>query len=83
MDYYLFVARSVTHAQHMANALREAGVSSRIRRAGAEISERGCGYTLEISKRSFARAREACNASGVRPTRVLRVSGGMKQEVMI
>ena len=41
MDYYLFVARSITHAQRMAGALSEAGVPSRIRRAGAGISERG------------------------------------------
>ncbi len=83
MDYYLFVARSVTHAQRMAQVLSDAGVSSRIRRAGAGISERGCGYTLEIAVRGFARAKEACRAGGVLPTRVLRVSGGTKQEVAL
>ncbi len=83
MDYYLFVARSITHAQRMAGALSEAGVPSRIRRAGAGISERGCGYTLEISQRSFLRAREACRASGVLPTRVLLVSGGERREVAL
>ena len=83
MDYYLFVARSVTHAQRMAGALSEAGVFARIRRAGAGVSERGCGYTLEVPQRSFARAREACRAGGVLPTRILFVSGGTKQEVAL
>ena len=50
MDYYLFAARSVTHAQRMARLLSDAGISAKIRRAGAAITERGCGYTLEIWK---------------------------------
>ena len=51
MDYYLFAARSVTHAQRMARLLSDAGISAKIRRAGAAITERGCGYTLEIPRR--------------------------------
>ena len=34
MDYYLFAARSVTHAQRMARLLSDAGISAKIRRAG-------------------------------------------------
>lgn len=56
MDYYLFAARSVTHAQRMARLLSDAGISAKIRRAGAAITERGCGYTLEIPRRHAARA---------------------------
>ena len=52
MDYYLFVARSVTHAQQMAGVLSGAGVSAKIRRAGSGVTGRGCGYTLEISRRN-------------------------------
>ena len=55
MDYYLFAARSVTHAQRMARLLSDAGISAKIRRAGAAITERGCGYTLEIPRRHAAR----------------------------
>ncbi|MFQ6975886.1 MAG: hypothetical protein ACLRSD_01800 [Oscillibacter sp.] len=40
MDYYLFAARSVTHAQRMARLLSDAGISAKIHRAGAEITER-------------------------------------------
>ena len=83
MDHYLFVARSITHAQHMARAMDDAGVSAKIRRAGPGISDRGCGYTLELSPRSFARAREACYTSGTLPVRVLRISGGIKEEVAL
>ena len=46
MDYYLFAARSVTHAQRMARLLSDAGISAKIRRAGAAITERGCGYKV-------------------------------------
>ena len=83
MDYYLFAARSVPHAQRMARLLSDAGISAKIHRAGAEITERGCGYTLEISRRSYARALEACRAGGVQPMRILFVSGGTKQEVTL
>ena len=65
MDYYLFAARSVTHAQRMARLLSDAGISAKIRRAGAAITERGCGYTLEIPRRHAARAMQACRAGGV------------------
>ncbi len=83
MEHYLFVARSVTHAQHMAKALSDAGVFSKIRRAGAELTERGCGYTLEIAPRSAARAADICRAAGTAPVRILRVSGGGRQEVAL
>ena len=81
MDYYLFAARSVTHAQQMAGVLSGAGIGARIRRAGADVTGRGCGYTLEIPRRSYARALDACRAGGVQPVRILFVSGGTKQEV--
>ena len=62
MDYYLFAARSVTHAQRMARLLSDAGISAKIRRAGAAITERGCGYTLEIPRRHAARAMQAAES---------------------
>lgn len=83
MEYYLFLARSVTHAQRMAKVMSAAGVSSKIRRAGAGFSERGCGYTLQIPQRSFVRAGEACRAGGVLPVKVFYVSGETKQEVTL
>ena len=43
MDYYLFAARSVTHAQRMARLLSDEGVPVKIRRAGNAITGHGCG----------------------------------------
>lgn len=82
MDYYLFAARSVTHAQRMARLLSDAGISAKIRRAGAAITERGCGYTLEIPRppRGARHARPA-RAGGVLPVKVLFVSDDGMQEV--
>ena len=75
MDYYLFAARSVTHAQRMARLLSDAGISAKIRRA--------CGYTLEIPRRHAARAMQACRAGGVLPVKVLFVSDDGMQEVAL
>ena len=83
MDYYLFAARSVTHAQRMARLLSDAGISAKIRRAGAAITERGCGYTLEIQRRHAARTMQACRAGGVLPVKVLSVSDDGMQEVAL
>ena len=68
MDYYLFAARSVTHAQRMARLLSDAGISAKIRRAGAAITER---------------AMQACRAGGVLPVKVLFVSDDGMQEVAL
>lgn len=83
MDYYLFAARSVTHAQRMARLLSDNGISAKIRRAGSAITERGCGYTLEISRRHYARAVQACRTGGVLPVRIFLVSDGKMQEVAL
>ena len=68
MDYYLFAARSVTHAQRMAQLLSDAGISAKIRRAGAAITERG---------------RPAWRAGSVLPVKVLFVSDDGMQEVAL
>lgn len=83
MDYYLFAARSVTHAQRMARLLSDAGIASKIRRAGAATTERGCGYTLEIPRRHAARAMQTCRTGGVLPVKVLLVSSDGMQEVAL
>lgn len=83
MDYYLFAARSVTHAQRMAAAFERRGYLAKCRRAGAAITSRGCGYTLEIPRRHAARAMQACRAGGVLPVKVLFVSDDGMQEVAL
>ena len=69
MDYYLFAARSVTHAQRMARLLSDEGVPVKIRRAGNAITGHGCGYTLEVS--------------GVLPVKALLSSNGTMREVAL
>ena len=76
MDYYLFAARSVTHAQRMARLLSDG-------RAGNAITGHGCGYTLEVSTKYFARAAQACRAGGVLPVKTLLSSNGTMREVAL
>ena len=45
MERYLLVARSITHAQQMMKVLDRAGIRTRVLRASAELTGRGCGYT--------------------------------------
>ena len=53
MSFYLFLARSITHAQEMAKVLEQSGIYTKVRRAGSDMTERGCGYSLEISQTRF------------------------------
>ena len=81
MDHYLFTARSVTHAQRMAQALARRGVGVTLRRAGNTVTQNGCGYTLQVSERHFPRAADVLREEGLRPVRVLHVMGGTPREV--
>ena len=83
MERYLLVARSITHAQQMMKVLDRAGIRTRVLRASAELTGRGCGYTLEIQRRHAARAMQACRAGGVLPVKVLFVSDDGMQEVAL
>ncbi len=82
MDHYLFMARSITHAQQMARAMERAGVYVSIRRVGG-VSQHGCGYSLQVPERQYARATAALRGEGLRPVRVFRVSGGQRREVAL
>ena len=48
MEYVLIIARSITYAQRMSVALERAGVTNRIYRAPAGLTERGCAYAVRI-----------------------------------
>lgn len=75
MERYLLLARSVTHAQQMLRVLDRAGIRTRVLRAGAEITGRGCGYTVEVSARSYAAAIRRLQDAQVKPVRVIRRGG--------
>lgn len=81
MDHYLFTARSVTHAQRMAQVLERSGIYVKIRRVGRELTKSGCGYTLQVPERRFSQALETLRAAEARPVRIFSVSGGAMREV--
>ena len=57
MEHYLLVARSVTHAQRMEKALRDAGVRGTVLRAPTKINPKGCSYALRIDAARMEQAR--------------------------
>jgi len=83
MNYYLFLARSVTHAQDMANVLGKAGIGVSIRRAGPAMTERGCGYSLQVSENKFSQAVRTLKDSGRMPVKAFFVSGNERREVAL
>ena len=83
MNHYLFLARSVTNAQEMAKVLENAGISAKIRRASPGMTERGCGYSLEVAEQRFIQAQDALLRSGKKPVKVFRVSDGRREEVSL
>ncbi|MCF2618364.1 DUF3343 domain-containing protein [Oscillibacter valericigenes] len=72
MDHYLLVARSITHAQQMMKVLDRAGIRTRVLRASAEVTGRGCGYTLEVSERNYAAAVRRLQDAQVGPVKIVR-----------
>lgn len=52
---YLIMCRSLTYAQRVANTLERAGIPARILRSPAEISPRGCSYSVRVGERNLSR----------------------------
>lgn len=72
MERYLLVARSITHAQQMMKVLDRAGIRTRVLRANAELTGRGCGYTLEVAERNYAAAIRRLQDAQVEPVKIVR-----------
>jgi len=81
MEYYLLTARSITHAQQMMRVLERSGIGTKVRRASASLTKRGCGYTLQVASRHYARAMDALSAAQQRPIKVFYVRNGVRKEV--
>ena len=61
MEEYLITARSVTHAQRMAQALERRGVRAVVARAPMGLTGKGCGYVLRLLREAgFAPAQVFC-----------------------
>lgn len=67
-----WVARSITHAQQMMKVLDRAGIRTRVLRASAELTGRGCGYTLEVAERNYAAAIRRLQDAQVEPVKIVR-----------
>ena len=53
--YYLIMCRSLTYAQRVAGTLERAGIPARILRSPAEISPKGCSYSVRVGGRHLSR----------------------------
>ena len=80
MERYLLVARSITHAQQMMKVLDRAGVHARVLRASAELTGRGCGYTLEVREKNYNAAMRRLQDAQIKPLKVVRQGGETKEE---
>lgn len=70
MEEYLITARSVTHAQRMAQALERRGVRAVVARAPMGLTGRGCGYVLRLRGRErTAAALRLLRERALRPRR--------------
>ena len=83
MDSYLIIARSITYAQRMSVVLERAGVSSRIYRAPAGLTERGCAYALRIRVKDLAYPLALLQQAGLRPVKIFYDANGFYEAVNI
>lgn len=70
MDYYLFVARSVTQAQHMAQVLAGCGIRAAVLRTPVGLSERGCSHAVKIRAEKMNAARSCLDRAQIKPLHI-------------
>ena len=83
MEHYLLIARSVTHAQRMEKALRDAGVRGSILRAPTQINPKGCSYAVRIDAACMETARAVLSAMKVPPVHVYEKTSDGYREVAL
>lgn len=81
MEYVLIIARSITYAQRMSVALEQVGVTNRIYRAPAGLTERGCAYAVRIREQDLPKALTALHQAQIRPVQIHLFSHGAYQEL--
>ncbi len=82
MEYYLLIARSVTHAQQMARTLEQCGVHAGILRTPAGLTQSGCAYAVRIRKPQEERARNCLQQAQLLPKSVFAREDGCYREVV-
>ena len=55
---YLFTCRSLTYAQRASRLLEHSGIFNSIVKSPAEISDRGCGYSVSVNGKNGRKAAE-------------------------
>lgn len=83
MEHYLLIARSVTHAQRMEKALRDAGVRGTILRAPTQINPKGCSYAVRVDASRIEAVREILLDTKVPPIHVYAKSSDGYREVAL
>ena len=81
MEYYLFLARSVTRAQKMDAELRRLGIHAELVRPPVQLSERGCTYALRLTPRRYPAALHILTSTGLAPSRVFHYNGEGYEEL--
>lgn len=72
---------SMTYAMKGKNALQRSGIASEIRRAPDFLSQRGCGFSLEIGRGDLNRALNTLSDAGIAPRSVWEQSAGGYKEL--
>ena len=83
MEEYLLTARSVTHAQRMAQALAQNGIRAAMGRAPVGLTGSGCGYVLRLPASRAPEAAVLLRSLGLGPLRVFQRQGSAYNEVEI
>ena len=84
MEEYLITARSVTHAQRMAQVLERRGLRVAVARAPMGLTGKGCGYVLRLRGRSRTEAAlRLLREVGFVPTQVFRRRDDGYEEVEV
>lgn len=84
MEEYLITARSVTHAQRMAQVLERRGLRVAVARAPMGLTGKGCGYVLRLRGRSRTEAAlRLLREAGFVPTQVFRRRDDGYEEVEV
>lgn len=83
MEEYLLTARSVTHAQRMAQALAQNGIRAAMGRAPVGLTGSGCGYVLRLPASREPEAAVLLRSLGIGPLRVFQRQGSAYNEVEI
>ena len=83
MEEYLLTARSVTHAQRMAQALAQNGIRAAMGRAPVGLTGSGCGYVLRLPVSRALEAVVLLRSLGIGPLRVFQRQGSAYNEVEI